>query len=424
MKGCIDNMKTDYNVIKFAEFTGQLETPDWSQTGELLKVYKVPINKLYYNDDNGRIATWISSYSDLDNQKPISEMEIEEYNSRLQKFVKESNSPESYKKTFNDIKLKGQIRPGVVLTDGRVVSGNRRLTVLRELYEETFSDKYAFFKCFILDKDLDKEEDRKYIKTIERLTQFGVDEKVDYDPIDRLVDIYNDLVGPRKIFTMNEYSKKLGLKMSEVELMYNKAVVMADYLKYNNTPNKFYLAKKQKLDGPLQELSRLYKKVSNDHEWNRIRIVFYACFAESGDTTRVVRELIKVYNKNSSEFDKLIAKCITDIEQKEEENIGKNILLNEESSGYVSTGKVDKNKSPDEVKPVLSDRTKKEIFDITNKNKIEIKRLDKVSKIFQSIDTLVLSITDTIKVMNDDEKATLRSKINDIEKVIEHIKGE
>jgi len=31
------------------------------------------------------------------------------------------------------------------------------------------------------------------------LTQFGVDEKVDYDPIARLVDIYNDLIGPRKI---------------------------------------------------------------------------------------------------------------------------------------------------------------------------------------------------------------------------------
>jgi predicted P-loop ATPase/GTPase len=413
-------MKSNIEVLEFAEKIGD-ETPDWSQEGKLLPVYNVPLNKLYYNDDNGRIATWISSYSDLENQKPLNELSLEEYNNKIQYYVKNSNSPDSYKKTLNDIRLKGQIRPGVILSDGRVVSGNRRLTVLRELYQETGSDKYGFFKCFIIDKDLEKDEDRKQIKTIERLTQFGVDEKVDYDPIARLVDIYNDLIGPKKIWTIQEYSKKLSLKVSDVELMYNKAAVMADYLKYINKENKFYIARTQKLDGPLQELARIYKKVQN-HEWNRIRIVFYSCLPEPGDTTRTVRDLIKVYNNNSQRFDELIKNCINDIDQKEEK-----LILEENSKPYLSNDtKITSSNpqvEPEEVLPVLSDETKREIFDATNRAKIEEKRLEKVNKIFQSIDTLVLSINDTYQIMNPNERKKIEEKICEIEKVIKKFRG-
>lgn len=413
-------MKSNIDIFKYAEKIGE-ETPDWSQDGKLLPVYNVPLDKLYFNDDNGRIATWISSYSDIENQKPLNEMSLIEYNNQLHNFVKNSNSPEDYRKTLKDIRIKGQIRPGVILSDGRVVSGNRRFTVLRELYEETGSDKFNVFKCFIIDKDLENDEDRKQIKTIERLTQFGVDEKVDYDAIARLVDIYNDLIGPRKIWTIQEYSKKLSLKVADVELMYYKAVVMADYLKYINKENKFYIARTLKLDGPLQELARVYKKVQN-HEWNRIRIVFYSCFPEAGDTTRTVRGLVKAYNKKSTEFNQLINKCINDIERQEEQ-----ILSNEEKKYNPSdiTKNLEKQpqKNTDDLQPVLSDETKREMFDVTNRAKIEEKRLDKVKKIFQSIDILVLSITDTYQVMNDDERKKVEEKISDIEKVIEKFRG-
>ena len=63
-------MKSNLEIIKYADKVGE-ETPDWSQDGKLLPVYNVSLDKLYYNDDNGRIATWISSYSDIENQKPL-----------------------------------------------------------------------------------------------------------------------------------------------------------------------------------------------------------------------------------------------------------------------------------------------------------------------------------------------------------------
>jgi len=412
-------LKGKYQAYDYAEEIG-LEVPEWSQDGIAIKVYKIPLDKIYYNDDNGRIATWISVYEDFDANKPLDELSFEEYNLKIQDLLKKSNTPISYKKTYTDVKLKGQIKPGVVLADGRVVSGNRRFTVLRELYNETGNSRFGYFKCFIVDKDLEKEDDRKYIKTIERLTQYGVDEKVDYDAIDRLVDIYNDLIGPKKIWTLKEYSKKLSLKQSDVNLLYFKSAVMVDYLNYINRPFKFHIAKKHKIDGPLQELARLYMKISGQ-EWNRIRVVFYSYFVESGDTTRTVRELIRVYKNNSDKFNSLVEKCILDIEQKEEafiedlsKDINQNLLDNEDLNLEVS----------EEIESVLSNETKQEIFEATNRAKIEEKRIEKVKKIFQSIDTLVLSIDDTIKIMNPEERKNLEIRIKEIERVIEEIKGE
>ena len=161
-----------------------------------------------------------------------------------------------------------------------------------------------FYECT---RDLNNAEDRKYIKTIERLTQFGVDEKVDYDPIDRLVDIYNDLLGPNKIWNLKEYSKKLALKASDVEKMSLKAEIMADYLNYINKPNKFYIAKNLKLDGPLQELVTTFKKVSRE-EWNRIRISFYSLFSEKGDITRQTSNLNKIYKQDMPELQLIAVK--------------------------------------------------------------------------------------------------------------------
>lgn len=414
-------MNYGIDALNFAQQIG-IEQPDWEPNGQKLPVYLVPLDKLYYNNDNGRIATWISSYADLENQPSLEKLSQDEYNKKVQEFIKNSNTPDSYKKTLNDVRIKGQIHPGVVLNDGRVVSGNRRFTVLRELHEETGSDKFGFFKCFIIDKDLENEEDRKYIKTIERLTQFGTDEKVDYDPIARLVDVYNDLLGPRKIWSTTEYAKKLHMKVTDVELMCNKALIMVDYLNYINKPNKFYIARQQKLDGPLQELAPLYKKVSIN-EWNRIRIVFYMSLTEAGDTTRNIRDLKRVYTTESFKFDSLIRKCQGDIEKQEDELFD---LLDEKKFNQEHNTQEKSNiKMIEDIKLLTpSDETKKEIFESITEAKLEEKRAKKVSVLFQSIDNLVLNINDTYQQMKPTEKNKLDNKIHEIEKALAKFKGE
>jgi hypothetical protein len=124
---------------------------------QLRDVYIVNIKSLYYNDQNGRIATYIAGYNSEHNI-PLNELSMDEYNDIIMGFIKKSGSADNYKKTINSIKNIGQQITGIILEDGRVIDGNRRFTCLRELYEETGSEQYLYFKCFVLPCPKTKED--------------------------------------------------------------------------------------------------------------------------------------------------------------------------------------------------------------------------------------------------------------------------
>lgn len=393
------------SILNYAKQTGE-QTPEWSQDGKTLLVYDIDIEKLYYNNDNGRIATLISAYNDQKDTTPLEEITREQYNDLIHEFIKSSNTPDSFKKTYDDIYVKGQINPGVILSDGRIVSGNRRFTVLRELYRDTGNEKFRFFKCFILDKQLVNKADRKDIKTIERLTQFGVDEKVDYSPIDRLVDIYSDLIGDERMWTLTEYTKKLGLKKRDVEVMYYKAIVMTDYLNYLNQPLKFYIAKEKKLDGPLQELWQIYRDINSEEEWNRIRLVFYTKFDDDGDRSRNVRELVKLYKKNRNRFDAIVDSVNDDIESKEIKEIETLARLNEVEAEVIT----EKVNDIFKLKDVVTDETNKQIFRAISETKIDEKKHKQMNALLDAFTYIMQNLDDTTDMADKNVKKRLREK--------------
>lgn len=60
-------------------------------------VYKIRLDQLYYNDQNDRIATWISQYKAENGIIHIDIEDKEQYNQIIQGFITESN-PEALKK--------------------------------------------------------------------------------------------------------------------------------------------------------------------------------------------------------------------------------------------------------------------------------------------------------------------------------------
>ncbi len=88
-------------------------------------VYRIRLDALYYNDQNDRIATWITQYESENGQDALSGLNIEIYNRIIENFIVDSN-PEAIAKTQKNIALVGQREPGVTLADGRIVDGNRR----------------------------------------------------------------------------------------------------------------------------------------------------------------------------------------------------------------------------------------------------------------------------------------------------------
>ena len=152
-------------------------------------VYKVRLDMLFYNDQNDRIATWISQYKSENGIDSFADLDREEFNSIIERFIVQSNEA-AIEKTQLNISLVNQREPGVTLSDGRIIDGNRRFTCLRRLSKE--NTEFNWFETVILETNI--ESDRKQIKMLELAIQHGEEKKVDYNPIDRLVGVYQDII--------------------------------------------------------------------------------------------------------------------------------------------------------------------------------------------------------------------------------------
>lgn len=250
-------------------------------------VYRVRLDQLYYNDQNDRISTWISKYkAEHDDQGPSTTLR-DDYNKLIESFIVESN-PDSIRKTQNNIELVDQREPGVVLVDGRVIDGNRRFTCLRRLAAK--NDKFNYFETVILDRNI--ESSAKQIKLLELSIQHGEESKVDYNPIDRLVGIYNDIIDT-KMLSVEEYARSTNESVAEVRHKVELANLMIDFLDFINAPKQFYLARDMELYSSLDELSKLLRKCHTEDEKADLKNSVYCniLMNTQGDMARFLRRL-------------------------------------------------------------------------------------------------------------------------------------
>ena len=266
-------------------------------------IYEIPLSELHLNKDNGRIASWVSGYENDNNSKSFDEMTREEWNATLIDFIKQSSSADENARTKKSITQFGQIKVGAILTDGTVVAGNRRCSILMALLNDTGEyDRYGKFLCAIFDVP-DNEEGRKELKRLETKTQYGEDAPVAYGPIERLVDIYRNVIAPDHAYSDSEYRNFLGMTKSDFKDLCARAEILVDYLSYIGHPFNYEIARVEKLDGLINELARVYKKVDKS-EWNRIKGSFFKTVKEATkDRTRVVRAQVKTYFEKPEKFE-------------------------------------------------------------------------------------------------------------------------
>lgn len=89
------------------------------------------------------IATWISQYKAENDITDMPMDDVNQYNNIIQDFITKSN-PDKLRQTEKNIELIGQQKYGVVLTDGRIIDGNRRFSCLRNLSRK--SDNFNYFE--------------------------------------------------------------------------------------------------------------------------------------------------------------------------------------------------------------------------------------------------------------------------------------
>ncbi len=378
-------------------------------------IYRIRIDKLFYNDDNGRIASFVSdSAEDL---KRLKEENVEAYNDQIMEFIERSESSDSFLTTKNSIKEIGQKDPGTILDDGRIIDGNRRYTCLRKLYKETKDERYAYFECFVLpcpsENDL---ETKRAIKQLEIEATYGIPGKQSYKPIDRLADLYRYVIGVERLFTLEEYQKSAST-ISLVELKKDKmaAETLWDYLKYVGMEGRWDYARHLKLDGPIREICNIKAKTSKN-DWSQIQTIFFAYLKSvttnektRGDATRKTRNFIKGYKADPIKVRDEYQKALID-KYKEK------VFLNNITSSTEKKAKLEEiEKNSEKVFEKLEKIGKEKA-----REKAQNKPAERVADALEKLNSVEL---DMIESMTDEYLDSMENDLDKIIKKVERIKN-
>lgn len=371
------------------------------------QVYKIRLDLLYYNDQNDRISTWISQYKVENGVEQFDISDRGQYNSIIQGFITDSN-PDALKKTQNNIELVGQNEPGVVLVDGRIIDGNRRFACLRNIENKT--GKTQYFEAVILEHDI--KNNAKQIKRFELMLQHGVDKPVDYNPIDRLVGIYNDIVDKR-LLTVEEYAHSVNQSESDIKTEVEKAKLMVEYLEFINAPKKFYLARTMNLNDPLKELYTILKQCRDEDKREDIKNVVFANFLMQphGDMTRYIRKIKKI--ASSTKFlDDYLKEQLATTEKVcdiiEEQTVVTDRIINE------------KIRTQEDIKDIFAHSTEKWVSKVDG-DATRNKPAQQAEKAYEMLDTIDTNI---FKKLSEEQKEDIRKKLDLIQDALDNIRGD
>ena len=367
-------------------------------------VYKVRLDWLFYNDQNDRIATWISQYKAQHDGKAPDSTDREAYNTIIEQFIVDSNA-EAIRKTQANIEMVDQREAGVVLADGRIIDGNRRFTCLRRLSAK--NDRFGYFETVILDRNI--ENSAKQIKMLELSIQHGEESKVDYNPIDRLVGIYNDIISTQ-LLSIEEYAKSTNESETDVKKRVEIAKLMVEFLDFINAPEQFYIARDLQLYFPLEELLKLIKKCKTDDEAEDLKNAAFTniLMQTSTDMGRFIRNIKSIIGTEyQDEF----------IEEQKE--IAAKVIDNLPDCGNMNTAVIrDVVRSNDEIVQEL-ERSMEKTLTKVKKNETKnrpIQLAEKATTFLESIDTHIL-----LK-MNDSELRRLTRQLDKLEQIITEIR--
>lgn len=370
-------------------------------------VYRIRLDMLYYNDQNDRVATWLSEYEAEHPEAKLSSLERSEYNAIIHNFITCSN-PDALRKTQNNIEMIGQDTPGVVLKDGRIIDGNRRFTCLRNLQDKEHQPR--FFEAVILDYDI--EQNKKQIKRLELQLQHGVDKPVDYDPVDRLVGIYHDIV-ETELLSVEEYAISTNAAKAEVEEDVEKAKLMVEFLEFIDAPRQFHLARTMKLNGPLKETYAILKKCKNSNQREDLKNIIFAnlLMQPHGDMTRYIRKIKKIIANP-----KHLASFIHE-QNKTTEAVCELVA---EQPVITETVINDKIKANENLRDEFSRSTEKWVSkaDGDTTRNLPVKLSEKALDALDSIDTNIF------KKLSEEQKSEVQGNLNRIEELLNMIRGD
>ena len=241
----------------------------------------------------------------------------------------------------------------------------------------------------------------------------GVDEKVKYDPIDKLFGVYKS-IRIERAFTVEEYAALFDdYSVNDVKKDLALADLMVEYLDFQGTPGKYYIAKDMDLQGTLFEIPAILEKVKkkNPDLVDDVKLRIFASISV-GATKRLnlfMRDIKDVVEngdlmKYLNETEEAVTKTIRALEEKPIQN------YNDLADGI---------RNREDLKEKLTLPVN------TQKKAVESKKLKKAPIRYskEAISTLNAIHTESILEMNEEDRNELRALLDQLTDKIEELRG-
>lgn len=197
----------------------------------ILQVYRLPVDYLFYNIRNGRFA---AEYNDLVKReggdlKPEKKDDAE----KIKKMLLELDPIET-KRTYDDIKIRGQWNCGIITEDGYVIDGNRRMSIISKLHDDTGLEQWKFMDVARLSVSISAED----LWKLEAGIQLGKDEIVRYGPINELLKLREGVAAGLSlkeiVKTLYGYDKE-----EEIKEKLDRLDLIEQYLRFMGIPQQY-----------------------------------------------------------------------------------------------------------------------------------------------------------------------------------------
>ena len=246
------SMKAELRIQKLQEIEYQSESCGSkriiykSKKNQDMLAYEIPVAYLVYNKYNARIGTFVKTHEKQHGEIDVTTKKGEEL---IVDFLWRSNIKRN-QETLRSIREEGQSIIGIVTKDGVVIDGNRRCMLLKKISENTY------FRAIILSDT--SESDPKEIRKLETIYQMGVDEKVDYNPIEKYLkckDLHEE-----DHFKLEEIGKMMGEKSPDIKKYLEILKLMEEYLKFYGYDGMYNRLSEEAVEGPFVDLTGYLKK--------------------------------------------------------------------------------------------------------------------------------------------------------------------
>lgn len=200
--------------------------------------YLIPTALLRYNIQNGRFAAELKALQfqlkrELD---PLAKRDAEE----IRKLLLQQD-PTMTQQLREEMKLIGQLEPGIVTHDGFVINGNRRMAIFEELHQTEPNGKWERIEVHRLPKGVGAKD----LWRIEAGLQLSREKRLDYGPVNDLLKLRE---GNAAGMSPNEMAATMfGVSAEDVAFKLKVLALVDQYLEYIGKAD-FYMEVDRKVE--------------------------------------------------------------------------------------------------------------------------------------------------------------------------------